>query len=69
MGSRTGLAAFSGIFACWAIYVLEKVPISIQLWLDVTLTMLAVFYYGSHESSMYDLAPFIIMVITFLRWS
>ncbi|MGN0425342.1 MAG: response regulator [Acetatifactor sp.] len=57
------LLLFLGIIACWVIYILEKVPISIQLWLDVTLTMLAVFYYGSHESSMYDLAPFIIMVI------
>lgn len=29
------LLLFLVIIACWAIYVLEKVPISIQLWLDV----------------------------------
>lgn len=52
-----------GLGMSWGIYVSEKLPISIQIWLYFIQMMLALFFYGSHETSRYDLAPLMILVI------
>lgn len=52
-----------GVVLSWVIHITEKIPESIRLWLYFTLTMLATFFYGIHETSMFDLAPLIIMII------
>ena len=50
-----------GAIASWIIYVTEQLPESVRLWLYVILSMLAFFFYGVHETSVYDLAPVMIM--------
>lgn len=52
-----------GLAASWVLHITEKIPESIRLWLYFILTMLAVFFYGIHETSIYDLAPLMIMII------
>lgn len=52
-----------GLAVSWGIHVTEKIPESIRIWLYVVLTMLAFFFYGIHETSIYDLAPVMIVVI------
>jgi len=54
---------FVGIIASWCNHILGKIPDSISLWLYFILTMLTFFFYGIHETSMYDLAPVMIVVI------
>lgn len=54
-----------GLAAVWALHITKRLPGSTRLWLYFILTMLAFFFYGIHETSIYDLAPvmtfFIIM--------
>lgn len=52
-----------GLIASWVIHITEKIPESIRVWLYFVLTMLAFFFYGIHETSIYDLAPVMIVVI------
>lgn len=52
-----------GLAASWIIHITEKVPESVRIWLYFVLTMLAFFFYGIHETSIYDLAPLMIMII------
>lgn len=51
-----------GLCISWGIYVREKIPASIRLWLYFILAMLALFFYGIHETSVFDLAPMMIFV-------
>lgn len=51
-----------GLCVSWGIYVREKIPASIRLWLYFILAMLALFFYGIHETSVFDLAPMMIFV-------
>jgi len=53
-----------GLCVSWGIYVRERIPESVRLWLYFILSMLALFYYGIHETSIYDLAPMMIFVIS-----
>lgn len=53
-----------GLAVSWGIYITGKIPESFSLWLYFTLTMVAFFFYGIHETSIYDLAPVMIVVIT-----
>lgn len=52
-----------GLGASWVLHITETVPESTRLWMYVTLSMLAFFFYGIHEISMYDLAPLMLMLI------
>ena len=52
-----------GAVACWWIYMTDIIPYSIRIWLYQILSMLAFFFYGIHETSMYDLAPVMILAI------
>ena len=52
-----------GLAASWVLHITGKVPASIRLWLYYILTMLAFFFYGIHESSIYDLATLMVMII------
>ena len=47
----------------WWIHITDKIPESIRVWLYFILSMLAFFYYGIHETSIYDLAPMMILLI------
>ena len=52
-----------GLAACWVIHLTEKIPAAGCIWIYFILTMLAFFFYGIHETSMYDMAPVMVMVI------
>lgn len=52
-----------GIVANWVFHITGKIPESNRIWLYFILTMLAFFFYGIHESSIYDLAPVMMVVI------
>lgn len=52
-----------GLFSSWVIHITDRIPASIRLWLYFILTMLAFFFYGIHETSVFDLAPLMLVVI------
>ena len=49
--------------ASWVIHIIEPIPESSRLWLYFILTMLSFFFYGIHETSIFDMAPLIIVII------
>lgn len=49
-----------GGVACWVLHFTRAIPREQRTWLCVILTMLAFFFYGSHETSLFDLAPVMI---------
>lgn len=65
LGWETGAIALLllGLAASWAVHITEKIPESNRLWLYFILSMLAFFFYGIHETSVYDLAPLMILII------
>ena len=52
-----------GVVLCWVLHITRNIPGEQRLWLYVILSMLAFFFYGVHETSMFDLAPLMIMLI------
>lgn len=52
-----------GVVQSWFFHFTRKIPGEQRLWLYVVLSMLAFFFYGVHETSLFDLAPVMIMVI------
>ena len=62
LGWDKGAAALFvlGGAVCWVLHITGKIPREQRLWLCVILTMLAFFFYGAHETSLYDLAPVMI---------
>ena len=52
-----------GVAVSWIIHITEKIPVEISVWLYFVLTMLAFFFYGIHETSIYDLAPVMMIII------
>ena len=52
-----------GVLVSWGIHISEKIPESISLWLYFVQTMLAFFFYGTHETRTSDLAPVMLPII------
>ncbi len=52
-----------GVAASWLLHITEKLTPDLSIWLYFVLAMLSFFYYGMHETSIYDLAPVMIVVI------
>lgn len=52
-----------GLAACWFLHITEKVLASVRLWLYFVMTMLTFFFYGIHETSIFDLAPLMVIII------
>lgn len=52
-----------GLVAGWAAHITERIPAQIRLWIYFSITMLGYFFYGLHETSIYDLAPVMICII------
>ncbi|MDD6572167.1 MAG: response regulator [Thermoflexaceae bacterium] len=65
LGWETGaiVLLLLGLAASWVIHITEKIPESTRLWVYFILSMLAIFFYGIHETSIFDLAPLMILVI------
>ena len=53
----------AGLSVCWVFHITGKIPQDTRLWVYVVLTMLAFFFYGIHDTSIYDMAPVMIVVI------
>lgn len=52
-----------GVIICWVLHIGNKLPSDARLYIYTALMMFVFFFYGIHESSMYDLAPLIITVM------
>lgn len=53
----------AGLAASWVLHITEKISETVRQWVYVILTMLTFFFYGSHDTSIYDLAPVMIVLI------
>lgn len=54
---------YAGIIVSWTIHITGKLPESVCLWIYLGLSMLAFFFYGIHETSIFDMAPVMLMVM------
>lgn len=52
-----------GAVVSWWLHMTDIVPDWMRVWLCFILSMLAFFFYGIHETSIYDLAPAMILVM------
>ena len=52
-----------GLIVSWSIHITQRVPSNIRFWFYFIMSMLSCFFYGIHETSMYDLAPLMILII------
>lgn len=52
-----------GLVACWVLHITGKIPEDIRQWIYVVLTMVTFFFYGIHDTSIYDMATLMIVVI------
>ncbi|MBR1477009.1 MAG: response regulator [Lachnospiraceae bacterium] len=52
-----------GVLGCWGIHFLQKFSDDHRLWIYAILMMATFFFYGIHETSMYDTAPVMCLVI------
>lgn len=52
-----------GLGVSWGAHITEKISDTFRIWMYFILSMLSLFFYGIHETSMYDLAPLMIVVI------
>ncbi len=51
------------LIGSWIVHITERLPGNIRMWLYYILSMLAFFYYGIHETSLFDLAPVMVVVM------
>ncbi|MGN0166815.1 MAG: response regulator [Acetatifactor sp.] len=65
LGWETGAVVLllAGLVAVWVMHITEIIPETIRLWLYFLLSMLACFFYGIHETSVFDLAPLMLTLI------
>ena len=52
-----------GLVVCWVLHIAGKVPESVEKWLCFVLGMTGFVFYGGHLTSLYDMAPVMIMII------
>lgn len=52
-----------GVLTVWSLHIGNTLPMNIRLNIYTVLTMVVFFFYGIHESSLFDLAPFVITVM------
>lgn len=54
---------FLGLIISWGAHISGKVPGNTRFWMYFTFSMLSCFFYGIHETSVYDLAPLMILIM------
>ena len=52
-----------GVIAGWTLHIRDRLPMGVRLDIYTVLMMLVYFFYGIHETSMFDLAPLMITVM------
>lgn len=60
---QTGLEIAIGLIVCWALHITGRIPEAGEKWLCFALGMAGFVFYGGHLTSLYDLAPVMIMII------
>lgn len=53
----------SALVGSWVIYITDLVSGGMRLWLYYGMTMVSCFFYGIHETSVFDLAPLMILIM------
>lgn len=48
---------------CWGIHIGEKIQASARMWIYFTFSMLTCFFYGIHETSVFDLVGLMVVII------
>ncbi len=51
------------LIVCWALHITGKVPEAVERWMFFALGMSGYIFYGGHGTSVYDLAPVMILMI------
>lgn len=52
-----------GVIAGWTLHIKNRLPMAVRLDIYTVMMMLVYFFYGIHETSMFDLAPLMITVM------
>ena len=52
-----------GLAACWGMHFTAVLSAPVRLWIYTVILMLAFFFYGSHEQSVFDRAPVILVFL------
>lgn len=52
-----------GVIAGWTLHIKNRLPMTVRLDIYTVMMMLVYFFYGIHETSMFDLAPLMITVM------
>lgn len=52
-----------GVIAGWTLHIRNRLPMAVRLDIYTVMMMLVYFFYGIHETSMFDLAPLMITVM------
>lgn len=52
-----------GVIAGWTLHIGNRLQMDVRLYIYIVLMMVAFFFYGIHETSMFDIAPLIITVM------
>ena len=60
---KTVIYLLAGLVACWVVHVNPQVSEKVKKWLYILMSMAAFVFYGSHETSFYDMAPVMIGVM------
>lgn len=53
----------TALIGSWVIYITDMVSGGMRLWLYFALTMISCFFYGIHKTSVFDLAPLMILIM------
>lgn len=53
----------AGVIASWMLHIKNRMPMDARLNIYIALTIFDFFFYGVHETSMFDLAPLVITVM------
>ena len=53
----------TALIGSWVIYITDMVSGGMRLWLYFALTMISCFFYGIHQTSVFDLAPLMILIM------
>ena len=48
---------------CWGIHIGEKIQAAARMWIYFTFSMLTCFFYGIHETSVFDLVGLMVVII------
>lgn len=65
LGWKTGtvILLFFGLGVSWLLHITDTISAAVRLRLYIIITMLTFFFYGIHESAIYELSPIMVVII------